>query len=78
MSLLTAKDIKEIKERLENRICPHCGGKLRVSLLQKGVDTPTCDVVESCCEQYKNEAYSLIDEEIKRQYELKIGRMTNF
>ena len=71
--LYTQSDIKEINERINNRVCPHCGNTIQVEVSYQG-DVFRYNANHSCCDQ-SQEIGKFLKEEIENQNRLKIDRI---
>ena len=73
MSIYKEKDIKEIEERINSRICSYCGGKSTVAFtLSKDVLFTNKTV---CCKSADEKMSDIINDEFKYQTSLILNRI---
>jgi len=80
MNTFTKVDIQEIETRINNKLCPFCGGQSIIKIEYKSnvnQDLFFYDVTNLCCHKYKENANQLLKKEYEYQMNIKISRIMN-
>ena len=80
MNSLTKSDWDEIQSRINNRICPYCGGNSKIELdfhWNTYSDIVVHKTISCCCDDYNKIIHKIINEEYNNQIQKKINEILN-